>query len=87
LGKLNTERTVPLDEPTLAALVGWLATRGPQRALPRPRDGRLADFVFTTAGRRPGPSTTAALTVGRLLGRRSGSVGLVPGDGVASATS
>lgn len=55
LGKLNTERTVPLDEPTLAALVGWLATRGPQRALPRPRDGRLADFVFTTAGRRPGP--------------------------------
>ena len=31
-------------------------------------------------------NTTAALTVG-LLGRRSGSVGLVPGDGVASATS
>jgi len=38
-------------------------------------------------GQRSGPpSTTVALTV-RLLGRRSGSVGLVPGDGVASATS
>ena len=54
LGKLNTERTVPLDETTLAALVGWLAERGPQRALPHPRHGRLTDFVFVRAGRRPG---------------------------------
>lgn len=55
LGKLNTERSVPLDEATLAALTDWLADRGPQRALPRSRDGHLADFVFVTAGRRPGP--------------------------------
>lgn len=54
LGKLNTERTVPLDETTLATLVGWLAERGPQRALPHPRHGRLTDFVFVRAGRRPG---------------------------------
>ncbi len=54
LGKLNTERSVPLDETTLAALVGWLAERDQQRALPHPRDGRLTDFVFVRAGRRPG---------------------------------
>ena len=31
LGKLATERTVPLDEPTLAALDEWMTRRGPQR--------------------------------------------------------
>jgi site-specific recombinase XerD len=29
LGKLDTERSVPLDEATLAALDGWMAHRGP----------------------------------------------------------
>ena len=54
LGKLATERTVPLDEPTLAALDEWMTRRGPQRALPHPRHNRPADFLFTERGRRLG---------------------------------
>jgi integrase len=53
LGKLATERTVPLDAPTLAALDEWIAQRGPQRALPHPRLNRPADFLFTERGKRP----------------------------------
>jgi len=52
LGKLGTERTVPLDPSTLAAVDEWMALRGPQRALPHPRHGRPADFLFTERGRR-----------------------------------
>jgi site-specific recombinase XerD len=52
LGKLGTERTVPLDTPTLAALDEWMTQRGPQRALPHPRQQRPADFLFTERGRR-----------------------------------
>jgi integrase len=52
LGKLNTERMVPLDPEPLAALDAWMAIRGTQRSLPHPRDGRLADFVFVQGGRR-----------------------------------
>jgi site-specific recombinase XerD len=52
LGKLATERTVPLDTATLAALDEWIAQRGPQRALPHPRLNRPADFLFTERGRR-----------------------------------
>jgi site-specific recombinase XerD len=52
LGKLATERTVPLDAATLAALDDWMSLRGPQRALPHPRHGRTADFLFTERGRR-----------------------------------
>lgn len=51
-GKLNTERVVPLDEPTLTAFDEWTARRGPHRAPPPPRDGRLTDFLFVAAGRR-----------------------------------
>jgi len=46
LGKLGTERTVPLDEPTLADFDAWMAQRGPQRALIHPRHGQPADFLF-----------------------------------------
>src|SRR5437879_2230752 len=52
LGKLATERSVPLDVTTLAALDEWVAQRGPQRALPNPRSGRMADFLFVEHGRR-----------------------------------
>ena len=52
LGKLNTERAVPLDQTALDALDAWLAQRNRQRPLPHPRDGRLADFVFVEHGRR-----------------------------------
>lgn len=52
LGKLGTERTVPLDEPTLAAFDAWMARRGAQRALVHPRHGQPADFLFVDRGRR-----------------------------------
>jgi integrase len=52
LGKLLTERMVPLDDDTVAVLDAWTALRGRQRALPHPRDGRPADFLFCQHGRR-----------------------------------
>lgn len=56
LGKLNTERVVPLDESTLASLDHWISIRGKARALPHPRDGRATDFLFTIRGARIGAS-------------------------------
>ena len=55
LGKLNSERMVPLDATTIAALDEWLAHRQHQRAMPHPRDGRPTDFVFVENGRHLGP--------------------------------
>jgi hypothetical protein len=52
LGKLGTERTVPLDTGTLTALDEWMELRGPQRAVPHPRLHRPADFLFAERGRR-----------------------------------
>jgi len=54
LGKLNTERSVPVDDAALEALDEWLTHRAGQRARPHPRDGHLADFVFVERGRRIG---------------------------------
>jgi len=56
LGKLNTERVVPLDAATLDAFDNWFATRQQQRALPHPRHGRPVDFVFVENGRHLGPA-------------------------------
>ena len=52
LGKLGTERTVPLDNPTLADFDAWMALRGRQRALTHPRHGQPCDFLFVERGRR-----------------------------------
>jgi integrase len=52
LGKLATERMVPLDEETLALVDRIVATRSPGRALPHPRSGRPAQFLFTHHGKR-----------------------------------
>jgi integrase len=54
LGKLATERMVPLSAATLAALDEWVALRGMHRPLPHPRTGVLTDFLFTQHGRRLG---------------------------------
>lgn len=54
LGKLATERMVPLDANTLAALDEWANRRGPHRPIPHPRTGQLTDFLFTVRGRRLG---------------------------------
>jgi integrase len=55
LGKLKTERSVPLDETTLAALDAWTTVRGRQRALPNPTTGKPTDFLFIEQGHRIGP--------------------------------
>ena len=52
LGKLDNERMVPLDPDTLAAFDEWTTHRQPHRALPHPRYGRAADFLFVDKGRR-----------------------------------
>lgn len=54
LGKLGTERMVPLEPETIALFDEWTRLRGPHRSLPHPRDGHLADFVFCDRGRRLG---------------------------------
>jgi integrase len=54
LGKLGTERMVPLDPETIELFDEWTTHRGPHRALPHPRDGHLTDFVFCERGRRLG---------------------------------
>jgi integrase len=54
LGKLATERMVPLSAATIAALDEWVTHRGAHRPLPHPRTGALTDFLFTQHGRRLG---------------------------------
>jgi len=52
LGKLDTERMVPLDQETLDLVDRVVARRSPGRPLPHPRTGRPAQFLFTHHGRR-----------------------------------
>nr|WP_244163429.1 tyrosine-type recombinase/integrase [Rhodococcus koreensis] len=54
LGKLATERMVPLSAATVAALDEWSGGRGVCRPLPHPRTGALTDFLFVAHGRRLG---------------------------------
>lgn len=52
LGKLGTERAVPLDTDTVAALDAWVEHRGQQRPHPHQRTSKPTDFLFTDRGRR-----------------------------------
>jgi integrase len=52
LGKLDTERMVPLDDESVAIVDRIVAHRCPGRPLPHPRTGKPADFLFTHHGRR-----------------------------------
>jgi integrase len=52
LGKLKTERMVPLDDDVLAIVDRIAAARSPGRPLPHPRDGRKVEFLLTHHGRR-----------------------------------
>ncbi|MDP9443028.1 MAG: site-specific integrase [Actinomycetota bacterium] len=52
LGKLDTERMVPLDEETVALVDRIVAHRSAGRPLPHPRTGRPTDFLLTHHGRR-----------------------------------
>lgn len=52
LGKLATERMVPLDEETVCLIDRIVEHRSPGRPLRHPRSGRLVEFLFTHHGRR-----------------------------------
>jgi hypothetical protein len=52
LGKLDTERMVPLDDETVALIDRITTTRSTGRPLPHPRTGRPTQFLFTHHGRR-----------------------------------
>jgi integrase len=52
IGKLGTERAVPLDADTVAALDTWADHRGQQRPHLHPRTGKPTDFLFADHGRR-----------------------------------
>ncbi len=54
LGKLDTERMVPIDAQILALIDRITAARSPGRPIPHPRTGRPADFLFTAHGHRIG---------------------------------
>jgi site-specific recombinase XerD len=54
VGKLNTERTVPVDDGTLAAFDEWTRHRGRSRPLEHPRTHRPVEFMWVINGRRMG---------------------------------
>jgi hypothetical protein len=54
LGKLDTERMVPIDAQILALIDRITTHRSPGRPIPHPRTGRPADFLFTAHGHRIG---------------------------------
>ena len=60
LGKLDTERMVPIDEETLDVIDRIAEFRSPGRPLPHPRTGKLADFLLTHQGRRVSMATLRA---------------------------
>jgi site-specific recombinase XerD len=60
LGKLDTERMVPLDDETLALMDRIVATRTDGRPLPHPHHRRPAQFLFTHHGRRLGQQALRA---------------------------
>jgi integrase len=55
LGKLDTERMVPLDEETVTIIDRIVAHRSPGNPIPHPRTGKRADFLLTHHGRRLSP--------------------------------
>ena len=57
LGKLLTERMVPIDEETLKLVDRIVAHRSPGRPLRHPRTGTPADFLLTRQGRRVSADT------------------------------
>jgi integrase len=55
LGKLGTERMVPLDDETVALVDRIVAHRSPGQPIPHPRTGKRAEFLLTHHGRRLSP--------------------------------
>jgi len=76
LGKLLTERMVPIDEETLKLIDRIAAHRSPGRPLRHPRTGQLADFLLTHQGRRVSADTLRAEL--RRAAAEAGLDGVVP---------
>lgn len=57
LGKLDTERMVPIDADALDLLDQIVAHRSPGRPLPHPRTGKPVEFLLTHQGRRVSADT------------------------------
>ena len=57
LGKLATERMVPLDDETVSLIDRIVEHRSPGRPLRHPRTGRPVEFLFTHHGRRVSAGT------------------------------
>ncbi|HVB41991.1 MAG TPA: tyrosine-type recombinase/integrase [Streptosporangiaceae bacterium] len=57
LGKLLTERMVPIDEETVSLIDRITGHRSPGRPLRHPRTGKMADFLLTHQGRRVSADT------------------------------
>lgn len=60
LGKLLTERMVPLDDDTVAIVDRIVGRRSPGRPLRHPRTGKLVEFLLTHQGRRISPEALRA---------------------------
>ena len=71
LGKLETERMVPLDEQILTIIDEIIQTRSAGRPLPHPRTGRPAQFLFTHYGKRLSQNAVRAE-----LNRAAGAAGI-----------
>ena len=57
LGKLDSERMVPIDDETVALIDRIAATRSPGKPLPNPKTGRPAEFLLTHFGKRMSDQT------------------------------
>ena len=60
LGKLDTERMIPIDAQILNLIDHIIEHRSPGRAMPHPRYRRPAQFLFTQHGRRLGQQAVRA---------------------------
>lgn len=60
LGKLDTERMVPLDDETVTLVDRIVTHRSPGRPLLHPRTSKPVDFLFTHHGRRLSPKALRA---------------------------
>jgi integrase len=76
LGKLATERSVPLDAATVGLLDTWTAQRGVQRPLPHPRTGAPTDFLFVQRGHQLG--SVRVRNALKRAARDAGLVGVTP---------
>lgn len=74
LGKLDTERMVPLDDETVALVDRITTTRSTGRPLPHPRTRRPTQFLFTHHGRRLSQNAVRAELARSASGARIGHV-------------